>query len=512
MLKEGLMAIRLAKNLKDLSSEKDDQKKKVAANFINNLLDNEKGLFLKIGQVLGSKPDAMEEFKSLTKSRPTAWELKDIAPFIIKNLGQNLEDVFKEIKESQDPASIGQVHEAILQNGDRVAIKIQYPNIREKISSQLKLLNILPIANKVGPMKKWGINFSEYQDMIESTLDEELSYIHEIENQKKFQDFNSNLEGIKTSKIYEDLSSDKIIVQSFEDGIFIDQVKSKWSDDLKHDCGVLLLKTFFKNLFIDGFIQGDCNIGNYLFRLNSENKPEIVFIDFGNCIEIPLEIRLTLLKLIKTTIFENELNPLNYFAAIGFDPEKLKHISKALPLIMKVIFEPFSVNFTYDLKEWHLTKKIEAILGDYKWWFRSAGDTDFFKIIKSFFGTVNLLEILDVKIFWKKIFLDITRELSEQAMEINPPSITDELHSFKSIAKNLEIIVIENEREKVHLTMPSTTLLNLEDFIDEDIIEKLEARKMNLKKICQEALLQGSPPQILFELEEGPKKYIISLV
>ena len=69
MLKEGLKALKLIKGLKDLSSEKEDHKKKVAANFINNMLDNEKGLFLKIGQFLGSRPEAMEEFKSLTKSK-----------------------------------------------------------------------------------------------------------------------------------------------------------------------------------------------------------------------------------------------------------------------------------------------------------------------------------------------------------------------------------------------------------------------------------------------------------
>lgn len=512
MFKEGLKALKLVKSLKDLSSEKESHKKKVAANFINNLLDNEKGLFLKIGQVLGSKPGALDEFKSLTKSRGTAWKLEEIAPFIEKNLDKKLEDVFSEVKESKDPASIGQVHEATLLTGEKVAIKIQYPDIRERISNQLKLLNILPLANKVGPMKKWGINFSEYHQMIDDTLDEELSYLHEIKNQKKFQKLNSDILEIKTSKIFDDLSSDKIIIQSFEEGIFIDQVKNSWDSDQRHRCGEILLRTFFKNLFIDGFIQGDCNIGNYLFRLKDDKDPEIVFIDFGNCVEIPLEIRLTLLKLIKTTIFENDINPLDYFAAIGFDPEKLKHIYKALPLIMKVIFEPFSSNFKYDLKTWDLSKKIETILGDYKWWFRSAGDTDFFKVIKSFFGTVNLLEILETKLFWRKIFLDVTRELSDKLNDINPPSVTNEVHNFKSIAKNLDIIILENEKEKVHLSMPSTTLLNLEDFIDDDIKEKLKERNLDIKVISQEALLKGSPPQILFELVEGPKKYIVSLV
>lgn len=510
MFKEGYKAFKIAKGLKKLSTEKDENVRKTVANYLSNLLDNEKGLFLKIGQVIGSKAEALDEFKDLTKSRARAWPLSEIKPFIEKSLNQSVEKIFSTILESNYPASIGQVHEATLKNGDRVAVKVQYPDINEKIASQLDLLNLIPITGKITPMKKWGVNFSDYLNMIKTTIEEELSYKHEIENQKRFQELNKQVSGIKTSKIYENLTSNTVFVQSFEEGNFISEVSKTWTQEEKNYIGEILLSTFFKNLFVDGFIQGDCNIGNYLFR-KTNNLPEAVFLDFGNCVEIPEEMRLTLLRLIIATIHEDDIDPLSYMAAIGFDSEKLKHIHESLPILLKIIFDPFLMDYRYDLKSWDLKRKIETTLGEYKWWFRAAGDTVFFKIIKSFFGTVNLLEILDCSLQWKKILYREINFLLPKLSYINPKIISNNVVGFKAMAKHLTVQVFENNREKVFLTLPSSSLLNIEDLLEEDILKKLEDRHLSIKEIAGNALKQGAPPQQLFELEEGPKKYIVSL-
>lgn len=96
MFKESLSLIKLTKRFKEFIESDNEESKRAAAHFINNLLDSERGTYLKIGQVLGSKANSLDEFKVLTQSRQTAIELKVILPY--------LEDTY-----DKDPFSIFQI-------------------------------------------------------------------------------------------------------------------------------------------------------------------------------------------------------------------------------------------------------------------------------------------------------------------------------------------------------------------------------------------------------------------
>ena len=404
MFKEGLKTLKLAKGIKDFKTATDLESKKAAAQFINDILDSEKGLFLKVGQYMGSKANALEDFKTLTKSRKKAIPLKELIPHINKSLGRNYTEVFSKVEESEFPASIGQVHRSVLKNGDQVALKVQYPNMKEKIKSQLKLLNLLPVKGMLNPMKKWDIDLTPYLDMIQKKLDEELSYKNEMNNQEKFGRMISGMEGVSVSTIYRDLSSDALVVQSFEEGSFVDEVSKIWDQKQRNQAGSTLINVFFKNLFKDGFLQGDCNIGNYLFRTSSKGKTEVVFIDFGNCVEIKKEVSLALWDLIHSVKRnENTDNYLELLVKVGFDHKKLIQIKPQLSDLLEIIFEPFLESRPYEIGNWRLKERVDHVLGEKKWWFRSAGNTDFFEMMKSFFGVVNLLEILEAKISWPEV-------------------------------------------------------------------------------------------------------------
>jgi len=404
MFKEGLKTLKLAKGIKDFKTATDLESKKAAAQFINEILDSEKGLFLKVGQYMGSKANALEDFKTLTKSRKKAIPLKELVPHINKSLGRSYTEVFSKVEESEFPASIGQVHRCLLKNGDQVALKIQYPNMKEKIKSQLKLLNLLPVKGMLNPMKKWDIDLTSYLDMIQKKLDEELSYKNEMKNQEKFGEMISGIEGVSVSTIYRDLSGDDLVVQSFEEGSFVDEIAKIWDQKQKNEAGSTLLNVFFKNLFEDGFLQGDCNIGNYLFRTSSKGRTEVVFIDFGNCVDIKTGVSNALWNLIQSVKRkETTDNCLDLLVQVGFSREKLIPIKHQLSELLEIIFEPFLENTPYNLSQWRLKERVDHVLGEKKWWFRSAGNTAFFEIMKSFFGVVNLLEILEAKISWHEV-------------------------------------------------------------------------------------------------------------
>ena len=363
-----------------------------------------KGSLLKAGQILSlyGKELLPPEVENLLE------ELQSQSSFLSWNQisKQLTPKVLEELVISKKPiaaASIGQVHRSVLKNGDQVALKVQYPNMKEKIKSQLKLLNLLPVKGMLNPMKKWDIDLTPYLDMIQKKLDEELSYENEMSNQEKFGQMINEMKGVTVSTIYRSLSSDNLVVQSFEEGSFVDEVAKNWDQKQKNEAGSNLLNVFFQNLFKDGFLQGDCNIGNYLFRTSSKGKTEVVFIDFGNCVEIKKEVSLALWDLIHSVKRnENTDNYLELLVKIGFDREKLTHIKPQLSELLKIIFEPFLEIKSYDMSQWRLKERVDHTLGEKKWWFRSAGNTDFFEMMKSFFGVVNLLEILEAKISFAK--------------------------------------------------------------------------------------------------------------
>ena len=104
--------------------------------------------FIKFGQILADRPDLAsdhlrEELKKLqSNARPMD---DDIAMSIIETeLGDPLEEVFLHIeKKHLASASIAQVYTGTLRTGERVAVKVQRPNIKHKIEIDLVLMKIL---------------------------------------------------------------------------------------------------------------------------------------------------------------------------------------------------------------------------------------------------------------------------------------------------------------------------------------------------------------------------------
>ena len=107
--------------------------------------------FIKLGQLLSTRPDVVgdriaDELANLQDDNP-AITYEQVKEIVERELNGNIDDLFKEFKhEHLATASIGQVHEATLITGERVAIKIQKEGITDKIDLDLRILKY--IANR----------------------------------------------------------------------------------------------------------------------------------------------------------------------------------------------------------------------------------------------------------------------------------------------------------------------------------------------------------------------------
>lgn len=106
--------------------------------------------FVKLGQIASTRPDLIPEeiVRELEKlqDRVPPFSFQEVREIVEEELGGELEDIFRYFMDAPlAAASIGQVHQAILRSGEKVAVKIQRPNIAGVLETDLEILQDLAI-------------------------------------------------------------------------------------------------------------------------------------------------------------------------------------------------------------------------------------------------------------------------------------------------------------------------------------------------------------------------------
>jgi predicted unusual protein kinase regulating ubiquinone biosynthesis (AarF/ABC1/UbiB family) len=497
-----------AYGLMQLNSAQDEEERKRAARYLAQLFGEEKGIFLKIGQMIGASFQADEEFQNLVTMPLEPLPLDVFVPLLRQDLGENWNEKLIFNLSPGLVASIGQVHQAMDQNGQMLAVKLQLPGMREKISNQLRLFQLLP---QMGPVKKWGVPLEEYKTALQTVLKKELDYRAEYESLEKVNRLLSGFKNLVVPKPVKEFSSGEMLVQEWQQGLNIAEIdKLKWSSSDKRTIAQTLVKAYFYLLLNGHVSQGDYNPGNFLFRDNQSN-PEVVMIDFGNLLEFSKSEVLTLLQLIMRAQEKGAYRPFDYLVQLGFEGDKLKHIGKQVPLLTQLILEPLTTNYAFDLSTWQLTQRMDSLLQEYKWWFRASGAPQFFLLMKSFFGLVKLVERLNVNINWYQCFSEVVGSHENEIRDWSVAKSNFDSPAFSALAKNLSVIVVEDGFEKVNLTMPAAALEDLPTMVDHEVAQKIAERGLDLNQIVQKAMREGGLPGVLFQLEDGPKSYLVAL-
>lgn len=514
MFKESYQsAVRIAKIGIDVIRAKNtnnDDARNIARRALALQFTDARGITMKAGQLLASSTDD-DTLDSLVKGIP-ALPLATVKPTIEAALGGPVDTVFVHIEESSHAASLGQVHRAQLLNGKHVAIKIQYPDIPARVDAEMTLVGLMP---GLGPVKKWGFDLNAYKSSFKTNMDRELDYLLEAKNQQTFQQ-KVSVDGLRVPDIYPEYCSKSLLVQSWHEGKFIDEICS-WSNSDRRQAGEIILGTLFKSLFDAGIVHGDPHLGNSYFRHDNKGQVEVVLMDYGCTIELNTNQRLALLKLIIATGEGKLANPLRYFVALGFDAKKLEKIGDALPLLCRLLFKPFCQVEPFSTQTWQIEKPVKDLLNERRWWFRSAGPAQLLLILRAFQGITQQLNTLKTSVSWSNILREQTNPtLLQQARDFELPALPEEqgitTHSITNLAKTLKVRVMENGQQKVNVTLPAEMFLEIETLIPEDVLALLAADKeINLAAIKQTVLDTGLAPQSVFSIHNGEKEYSVWL-
>ena len=237
-----------------------------------------KGPAMKLGQLLsmqnGTLPEeALLELANLQMQAPGMHT--SLARVQFKSaLGKYPEEMFREFDpEPFAAASLGQVHRAVTFNGERVAVKIQYPAIRSSIESDLKLLRSAVLAGRVT-----GHVPSDLMDEIARGLLEETDYVREAGNLDYFRKGLAGLDFVTVPSVHRELSSDRVLTMSFVEGESLsDWLKRKPSQSLCDLMGARLCEAYETQLQHLRVIHADQHPGNFLFQPDGR----FGLVDFG---------------------------------------------------------------------------------------------------------------------------------------------------------------------------------------------------------------------------------------
>jgi predicted unusual protein kinase regulating ubiquinone biosynthesis (AarF/ABC1/UbiB family) len=265
------------KNLRGTDKERNSEFYNQTAEQIFSEFTKLRGTALKIAQSLsidqGFLPDEFSEVMTQAQYSVPPINRSLVRSIIKRELGSYPEALFESFDtEAIAAASIGQVHAARLKTGEKVAVKIQYPGVRDTIASDLGLAKSL--------FKRFIKNKAEldgYFEEIESTLRLETDYIHEGETINRFH-ARFSTDRFETPRWFEEYSTERVLTMSFLEGMhlkeFLDQDPSQ---EEKDSFGQKIWDFFHEQIHQSDEIHADTHPGNFL--LTDDEKLGI--IDFG---------------------------------------------------------------------------------------------------------------------------------------------------------------------------------------------------------------------------------------
>ena len=256
--------------------------------------------FIKLGQILSLRPDFIpteycDELRKLQDKVPP-FSFEEVKKIVEQELGQPISKVFSQFSEQPiASASIAQVHKAKLKNGKLVAVKVQRPNLKDRIEQDLRVVSWVADYmeqkwEKCRPYrpKKLAQEFSDWTRR-EIDFRNEAKYASEIR-----ENFKGNRNAV-IPEVYWDYTTKCVLTMQMLEGCnMYDDKCLKKNKINRAKLATTGAKLMFEQAIVHGTFHGDPHPGNLLAIKNNR----LGFLDFGIIGRLPKDTRKKLLLIL----------------------------------------------------------------------------------------------------------------------------------------------------------------------------------------------------------------------
>ncbi|KAI9084622.1 hypothetical protein K1719_033404 [Acacia pycnantha] len=282
------------------TEEKQKSRRRKTASWLRERVLQLGPTFIKLGQLSSTRSDLfprefVDELAKLQDKVP-AFSPKKAIGFIVSELGAPINVLFKEFEDRPiAAASLGQVHRAILHNGEKVVVKVQRPGLRRLFDIDLRNLKLIAeyfqrSETFGGPSRDWMGVYEECSTI----LYQEIDYINEGKNADKFRRDFRNIKWVRVPLVYWDYTATKVLTLEYLPGIKINQVDvltSRGFDRMKISSRAI--EAYLIQILKTGFFHADPHPGNLAIDVDEA----LIYYDFGMMGDIKSFTRERLLEL-----------------------------------------------------------------------------------------------------------------------------------------------------------------------------------------------------------------------
>ncbi|PKG97318.1 AarF/ABC1/UbiB kinase family protein [Paraglaciecola sp. MB-3u-78] len=239
-----------------------------------------RGAAMKVGQMISMDagdmlPAQLTDLLSRLRSDAKSMPEKELINLLEARWGESWQKKFIQFPlQPIAAASIGQVHKVITQDLKRLAIKIQYPGIKQSINSDVD--NVATLIKMTGLLPR-GLDIKPLLAEAKKQLHDEADYALEGRYLDQYAAVIENDDAFIMPVLDKEFSSDTILAMSFVDGIPIEQLVDA-PQETRDQVMSQLMRLFFKELFDFQLVQTDPNFANYQY---DQDTQKIVLLDFG---------------------------------------------------------------------------------------------------------------------------------------------------------------------------------------------------------------------------------------
>ncbi len=422
-------------------------------------------LMIKLGQFLSSRADllperALEVLSSLQDEVPPA-PFSHVVSVIETELGKPVEQIFSVLeRKATAAASLGQVHKAVLAaTGEEVAVKVQRPNIDQLVRMDLSTIRfVIWVINRLVDVGEF-IDLMGFYREFRRTIFEEIDYITEAANAKRFQEMFKDNPTISIPSVYDDYTSRRVLVLEWVNGIKVNDYPALEAAGIDRlEVAKRTVQTYFYQFFEVGFFHADPHPGNIFVQKGPPGEgPVIVFVDFGMVGSLTKNMKKALKDLFLGFLSRDSHGLVNALQRLGFIGEgaNMTAIERGMALMMEQYYG-ITMGEARDLEFPEVARDIESLLygqpfqvpAQFAFTGRAVGTLSGLAT-----GLAPEFNLVDVALPYAQKFLGLTAEGAGQTIQQILSQLLDTGRILLTLPGSLERVVTKLETGQIEVRL-----------------------------------------------------------